>query len=285
MASNIEITRFKGSNGVALVGDVAGPEDGRPILLLHGGGQTRGSWKNGLLGLAGAGYRVHAVDARGHGDSDWSPDGEYALDAMADDLAMVIDEVGGEPVVVGASMGGMTGLVLLGRPDAPPARALVLVDIAPRFNREGTARIERFMNANPEGFASLEEAGAAVAAYNTHRPPPDDLSGLKRNLREVEGRYYWHWDPRLMQKQSFDPGDITARLESAAKAIDIPMLLVRGRQSDVLTDAEVEHFRKLVPDARFSDIAGAGHMIAGDRNDAFNGAILDFLAELDREGA
>ena len=177
-------------------------------------------------------------------------------------------------------MGGSTALALAGEPEAPDLRGLVLVDIAPKVDLEGTRKIVAFMTANPEGFASLEEVAAAISTYNPHRARPKDLSGLRRNLREVDGRFYWHWDPALLGSQRLEPALVESRLCSAALNITVPTLLLRGGSSDVVGDEEVEHFRSLVPGASFVDVAGAGHMIAGDRNDDFNAAILAFLGNL-----
>lgn len=273
--------QFVGAKSVNLVADEAGPEDGAPILLLHGGGQTRKSWKNVVGRLAEEGYLVIAPDARGHGESDWAPDANYSLDALAGDVRAILETLPAKAALVGASLGGVTALSLLGEEDAPDARALVLVDTAPKVDMEGAKKITAFMGANAEGFGSVEEAADAVAAYNPNRPRPKDVSGLRRNLREVDGRLYWHWDPAFMGTKRVQVGVSRPRLESAAKRLTIPTLLVRGALSDLVGDEEVEHFRSLMPRASFVDVAGAGHMVAGDHNDAFSDAILSFLLQVD----
>jgi len=276
--------RFTVRNGLTLLADESGPESGLPVVLLHGGGQTRGSWKNGAASLAEAGYRVVALDTRGHGESSWAPDGDYSIGAMTNDLRQVLAQLPPRPALVGASMGGMTALCLLGEPEPPPVRALVLVDIVPRFNRDGANRILEFMTANSDGFTSVEEAADAVAAYNTHRPRPKDISGLRRNLREQEGRFYWHWDPVFISSQFGDRAKLGQMLEEASGRVNVPAMLVRGALSDLVGEAEVQYFRELMPHAEFADVAGAGHMVAGDRNDAFNDAILSFLQKTDTAG-
>jgi pimeloyl-ACP methyl ester carboxylesterase len=163
------------------------------------------------------------------------------------------------------------------------ASALVLVDVAPRLEEEGIARIAEFMLGNLDGFASLEEVADAVAAYNPHRPRPSDLSGLRKNVRQRDdGRWYWHWDPSFLSGGRTDePRSLRNedRLDDAARALTLPTLLVRGRQSDVLSEAGARHLVTLVPHARYVDVGGAGHMVAGDRNDAFNDAVVDFLRD------
>ena len=283
--NNLQTRRFSLPSGLSLAADVAGPETGLPVVLLHGGGQTRGSWKGGLTRLAARGYRVFAVDARGHGESDWAPDGDYSLDAQVHDLSCLLAQLPPRAALVGASMGGVTALAATAEPDTPQIRALVLVDITPKIALAGAQRISAFMSANPDGFASVDEAADAVSLYNPHRPRPKDVSGLRRNLREVNGRFYWHWDPAFFGRRRLEPGIYLARMEAAARSIRVPTLLVRGNQSEIVGDDEVAHFRSLVPAASFIDVVGAGHMVAGDRNDAFNGAVIGFLEDVDKRRA
>lgn len=277
-----DIVYYEGHGGVRLVGERRGPADAPVVLLLHGGGQTRHAWSGAAERLARAGFCAITLDSRGHGDSDWAPTGDYSIDAMAADLQRVVGQVGGTPMLVGASMGGITAMVAVGEGLLPSASKLVLVDIAPRVEQTGVQRIIKFMGANTDGFATLEEVRDAVAAYNPHRPPPKDLNGLKKNLRQrADGRYFWHWDPRFLNEAARrESGEALTDLErrlSAAKGVLIPTLLVRGAGSDVVSPDGVRELRNLIPHAQTIDIAGAGHMVAGDRNDVFADALLGFL--------
>jgi pimeloyl-ACP methyl ester carboxylesterase len=279
--------RLRG-HGLELAADAYGPDDGPPVLLFPGGGQTRHSWDGTARLLGNKGWRATTVDLRGHGDSDWAPDGDYSLDAFAADVRGVARATGRRPpALVGASLGGISSLIAIAEDDQttdrPVASALVLVDVAPRLEPEGVARIGAFMLGHLDGFASLEDVADAVAAYNPHRPRPSDLAGLRKNVRQHDdGRWYWHWDPRFMTPGRIDePRSIRNedRLERAAHALTLPVLLVRGRHSDVLSEAGARNLQALVPHARFVDVAGAGHMVAGDRNDVFNDAVVGFLEE------
>jgi len=258
---------------VEIVADVAGPPDGAPVILLHGGGQTRGAWGGALAEGARRGFTMISADLRGHGESGWSPGADYSMAAHACDIGAIAAQFAAPPVLVGASLGGMASLCYAAT--GAPLAGLVLVDIAPTVNRAGTEKILAFMHSAPDGFASIDEAADAVAAYLPHRPRPKDTSGLMRNLRLRDGRYHWHWDPRMFQFGR--PPRDTDGLREAARGLTVPTLLVRGKLSDVLSQEGVDDFLELVPHAEFADIAGADHMVAGDKNDAFNAAVFAFL--------
>lgn len=265
------------ADGLKIAGDSWGDPSGPLVLLLHGGGQTRHAWGGTGARLGQAGYYAIAFDARGHGDSDWSPNGDYSQDAMIGDLATVLanTEMHGA-VIVGASMGGATGLAAVGE-NRVDASALILVDIVPSTEAAGVARIQAFMNQRPEGFDSLDEVADAISRYRPERPRPRTLDGLAKNVRiGQDGKYRWHWDPRFMAHQS-DRLIRRQRLAASARRITVPTLLVRGGSSDVVSEAGVQEFLELCQHAEYVNVNAAGHMVAGDRNDAFGEAALDFL--------
>ncbi len=270
--------RWEATDGVLLAGDVWGDPEGPLVLLQHGGGQTRHAWKGAGEALGAAGYHAIAFDARGHGDSGWSPDGLYDQDHMIADLVALIDRLGGKrPVLVGASMGGGVSLGAIGE-DHVDATALVLVDIAPQIEREGAARIMAFMQQRPEGFDTLEEVAEAIASYQPHRKRPRTLDGLAKNLRLAEdGRYHWHWDPAFLSR----PRDLkkrTDRLQACAQRLTLPTLLVRGGLSDVLSEDGAQAFLRSCPHSEYVNVTDAAHMVAGDRNDIFSDAVIEFLS-------
>lgn len=277
---------YQGAHGNALAATVAGPGP-RSALLLHGGGQTRHAWGRTARRLAGAGWHVIALDQRGHGDSAWDKDGRYTFPTFAADAACVARaiaaETGGRPVAIGASLGGIAALHALGEPGEPVFSGLVLVDIVPRMDPGGVDHIQGFMRARAqEGFASIEEAADAVAAYLPHRPRPTSLEGLRKNLRlHPDGRWRWHWDPRFLDGPhpvASDREAVEAALIRAARGLAVPTLLVRGGASELVTPQAVEEFRALCPHAEYANVAEARHMVAGDRNDAFGAAVEEFLA-------
>ena len=279
-ARNLE---FQSADGLTLRANAWGNEQDPPVLLLHGGGQTRHAWAGTGVALAEAGWHAISMDLRGHGDSDWCPDGDYEHMTFGADTAHVARSFDPKPVLVGASLGGLSSLFALGQAHEEghesPASALVLVDIAPRMERAGARRVLAFMNAAPDGFERLEDAAEAIAKYNPHRPRPKDLEGLRKNLRKREdGRYHWHWDPAFINGRT-EPTLINheERLEEAAQNLAIPTLLVRGRMSDLITEEGAQKFLEQVPHAKYVDVSGAGHMVAGDRNDKFTRAVSAFL--------
>ena len=148
--------------------------------------------------------------------------------------------------------------------------------MTPSVDPEGQAKIIGFMKANPDGFATVDDAAAAVATYLPNRTRPSDTSGLQRNLRLRNGRYYWHWDPSFFAIEEGAPHTMYNRYEAAAKQISIPTLLVRGSQSELVKEENVRHFLSVIPSARYIDVQ-AGHMVAGDSNDAFTDAVIDFI--------
>lgn len=276
---NPETIRIPVAPGIEIAADVAGPRGAPTVILGHGGGQTRHSWDKAEQQLAGAGYFAINYDLRGHGDSDWSKDGDYSLESRADDLAAVAGQGSRPFALVGASLGGITAMVAASRGLEPAA--LVLVDIVPKMSQKGVAKITAFMTGNPDGFASLEDAADAIAAYYPDRPRPKDLSGLHKNLRlGADGRYRWHWDPSWMHSPRGDPRFLLDMMDEADWTDRVPTLLVRGMKSDMVDDDGVEDLRRRIPELEIADIRGAGHMVAGDKNDEFNVAVIEFLARV-----
>lgn len=269
------------ADGVVLAGERLAAADPRApaLLFTHGLGQTGAAWRASAGKLAAAGWTTLALDARGHGDSGRNPPGlPYSPELLVEDLRRWAATLDRPPVLVGASMGGLTGMVAqaLYRPFA----ALVLVDITPRWEPEGVARILAFMRAHGDGFDSVEQAIDAIAAYLPHRPRKSAQALSSLLARDGDGRLRWHWDPRLLDDMNADIERRQQALAQAAARIDVPTLLLTGSASDVVSDATIDEFLALVPHATHRRIADARHLIAGDDNDAFAAAVIDFLDTL-----
>jgi pimeloyl-ACP methyl ester carboxylesterase len=252
---------------------------GSPTLVFaHGFGQTRGAWTAAAEVLAAAGCRCVTFDTRGHGESDRLASGDYHMDQFADDLMRIVAAQPEPPILVGASMGGLLGMVIAGEVKPAPFRALVLVDITPRWETAGVERILAFMQAHPDGFASYADAAEQIAAYLPQRKARKSEEQLRPLLREGEdGRLRWHWDPALLAGVAHESERYQPRLLAAAANIDVPVLLLSGERSDVVSRATVDEFLKTVPHAQHVELPKATHMVAGDANDAFTREVERFV--------
>lgn len=321
----IEDLKLPGS-GLEIAATGYGDPADTPIVLLHGGGQTRRSWRTTASRLAELGWYAVAVDLRGHGDSGWSPDGNYHLDQFADDIRAISSALHTPPVLVGSSLGGLSSLAAISK-DPLAAQGLVLVDVSPFVELEGAERVLEFMSAHPDGFASLEEAAMAVSNYRSKPAVPNaDLvpelngsnstsdtsnevaaagsdaearpstpkssrrgEGLRSNLREVNGRFYWHWDPQIIRANNNGQSPLNQLLEGTDLAVGaanltLPTLIIRGEKSDVLSPQGVARFLEVVPHAEFTTARNAGHMVVGDDNSRFDEVLADFLERRIRQG-
>jgi pimeloyl-ACP methyl ester carboxylesterase len=272
------------TDGVPIVVETFGEPVAPPLLFTHGFGQTRHSWGETAKRLAASGWHSLTVDARGHGDSGWRDDGDYDFPEFVEDLALVAREASqppapAAPVLIGASMGGLLGLVAQATHEV--FRALVLVDITPRWESAGVARIIAFMRAHPDGFASLDEAADAIAHYLPHRRERKSPGSLRQMLVPLpNGRLRWHWDPRLLERIANDSERQQEGLLDAARRIRVPTLLISGTRSDVVSETTIAEFLGCVPHARHVRVDHATHMVVGDRNDAFAAAVRDFIEPL-----
>ncbi len=274
-----ESIRLEGAHGAVLAATRA---DGKrsPVLFAHGFGQTRGAWSATAEALNAAGHATLAYDARGHGGSNWNAaDLPYHGDQFTDDLIVVAGELRSPPVLVAASMGGLFGLMAEARWPGLFA-AMVLVDITPRWETGGVERILAFMSAHPDGFASLHAAADSIAAYMPHRPRKSEDS-LRALLRPTaDGRWNWHWDPRLVEELARDSEQHQDVIADAARRVECPLLLISGGRSDLVSPRTVEEFMTLVPHAQHVHLPDATHMVAGDDNNAFTSAVLNYLDAL-----
>lgn len=275
------LTTIAVRDDLRLAVETRGPVDAPSVLFAHGFGQSRHAWARAAEGLATHGWRTITFDARGHGDSGRLTDGRYVLEQFVDDLLAIAHSLAAPPVLVGASMGGLLGLVAAGESRPDPFRALVLVDITPRWESGGVERMLDFMRAHPQGFASLDEAADAVTAYLPQRRRRKDRYELAQLLhRGEDGRLRWHWDPALLDTVAREGERHQQRLLNAARNIDVPVLLVSGGRSDIVSADNVAEFLQAVPHARHVEIPHATHTLAGDDNAAFTAAIEPFLNTL-----
>jgi len=282
MTSSRPVTkRLTTPSGITVEYDLWGKIKRDAILLLHGGGQTRHSWNATAEKITQVDGCAITMDLRGHGDSDWSHGGDYELRDFSEDVAFLIETLEIQPSLVGASLGGLVGIYLEGRYRPGSISALVLVDIVPNINVPGAEKIKDFMLEHSKtGFTSLSEVSDILSEYNPHREKSSDLEGLKKNLRKRGEKWFWHWDPLFISSERGKENPDMRNpelLNELCSNISVPMLLVRGKLSDLVTEVQVSEFLERFPRASFADVSDAGHMVVGDKNDAFANEVIEFL--------
>jgi pimeloyl-ACP methyl ester carboxylesterase len=283
--SHATLSHYTMPDGAKLAMEVfKGRADFPQLLFLHGFGQNRLAFSASAKSLSQQGFSCWNLDGRGHGDSDWCAPAGYELDVFVEDALHVLGLMRAAapgaptPIVVGASMGGLIGLLCAAK--VPGAvGALALIDVTPRWEAAGVDRIFAFMRANPDGFADLAAANDAVLAYQPQREAQDP-NRLRAHLRvSPDGRFRWHWDPQLLPKITEAAQSYTPILERAAAKVRCPVLLLSGGRSDVVSNATIESFMKQVPHATHRQIASATHRVVGDSNQVFTDAMLEFLSQ------
>lgn len=271
--------RVTASDRLQLAGERFGPVDADPVILLHGGGQSRSAWRGAAKRLASSGMSACIMDLRGHGESEWSADRHYAFDDYAADLAATIDCLGGWCAgVVGASLGGHIGLIAAAKyPEK--IGLLMLADVTPWIDETiGDSMREALRQAN-RGFASVEDASDAVTRLRGTPPSKGSTAGLLRHLRRgADGRFYFLWDPAMMDDDKLRGGGEGGIFQRAAGQLPMPVMVMRAEHSTLTSPAQVQAFRHVHADLAETVIPGVGHMVSGDSNDAYAEAILAFIA-------
>jgi pimeloyl-ACP methyl ester carboxylesterase len=252
---------------------------GQPtVLFLHGGSLTAHTWDLVCLALRQR-YHCLAYDLRGHGDTAWSPEADYSLEAHRTDLEAVVEQLGLQRfILVGMSLGGATSLSYAGK-NADRLAGLVLVDIGPDGRAAGRRRIADFVETSPE-LESVEAFVEKAMAFNPLRRPEMLRRSLLHNLRETpRGTWTWKWDPQLRQVRTSEAqAHRRTVLWAAVPNVGCPALVVRGGNSDVLLDEDAEKLAAALPSGSWVRIEGAGHTVQGDQPRALVEALGPFFA-------
>ncbi len=255
-----------------------GAPDAPAVLLLHGGHQSAHSWDLVSLHLAQK-YRVLALDQRGHGDSEWSRDVSYGNYEMSLDAEAFIQAMGlHRPLVMGHSMGGRNAMLMTKR-DPSKLRGLVVVDIGPELSGRGREVILGFVNNNEE-FDNLDHFVANVRKYDPYRSREHIERTVKYNMLErADGKYVSKCDsnPRKLGIVRGVGALENITLEEAG-TFDLPVLIVRGENSNILLPDAAERFRDALPDGTLVTVPNCGHNVHGQNTKGFIAAIEGFLA-------
>ena len=259
-----------------------GNPDGQPIIMLHGFGVS-GHMFDEFADRMQDRYRLLALDQRGHGDSDWSEEGDYSRTAFVEDLEGFRKSLGIEKfVLIGHSMGGLNSVAYT---NAYPhhVRALILVDVGPESAKEGVDNIVRFTRGPDE--LEFEEFVELAHRFNQRRTMENIRERMRHRLKQTDnGKWTWKFDKRFRQPDdglrigNEGNGDSWALF----RGVKVPTLLIRGAESDVLSQEVAERAATEMPRARLIVVAGAGHSVPGDNPDAFTEGVREFLGDLDR---
>lgn len=251
----------------------------RPVVLfLHGGGLTAHTWDLPCL-LLRERYHCLALDLRGHGDSEWSPQMDYGLEAHAGDVEAFVEHLGLDGfTLVGMSLGGLAAIAYAGR-HAARLRALTLVDVGPEMRIEGSRRIADFIAA-PAEFDSVDQAVERALSFNPRRDRGLLRKSLLHNLRRLpNGRLTWKHDRRFgVQVDLEDWARRCRALWDEVPKITCPTLVVRGAQSDIFHDEDAAKLAGALPRGEWVRIEDAGHTVQGDNPKALVAQLHRFFA-------
>lgn len=256
-----------------------GAKSDEPILLLHGIAQQAHSWDLVSLALSDR-YRVVALDARGHGDTQWPPNEDYSVEAHQGDLDVFAEAIGLDKfILIGHSMGGRNGYVFTSR-RPKKVKALVIVDTGPDGKRSGSQRIRRFVSL-PDQLDSFEEFVLRIQEY-TGRPSWMIKGSLNHSIKQLpSGKWTWKYD-KAIRNPDFNPPNWTPEeLWGCLDRIKCPVLVVRGANSDILSNDTFEGMLKAIPGSKGTVIPDAGHLVLGDNTLGFIEGVADFLFGLD----
>jgi esterase len=257
-----------------------GNSDLPPLLFLHGGALTAHTWDLCCLALRDE-FHCLALDQRGHGDSDWSPDVDYSLGAHREDIRRFADAVGLDRfILAGMSLGAINSLAFAIE-HCDRLRALVLIDAGPQVRRPGSSRIRDFVNGVAEE-PTLEGIIERALAFNPRRDPAILRRSLMHNLRQTpEGGWTWKYDRRRFQALDEERHRAERqRLAEFLHQVTCPTLVVRGADSDVFHDEDAERLAKDLPNGRWLKVPNAGHTVQGDNPKDLVAALRRFFDEI-----
>ena len=276
---NEPVDRSVKVNGINLHYLEWGDTDRPAILMLHGISQQAHSWDFISLPLS-VDYRVIALDQRGHGDSDWSPNGNYSTDIYVGDIEGFVGAMGLENFhLMGHSMGGRNSLAWAsGRPGI--LKSLTIVDTGPETQRRGQNRIQQFREL-PDELDTLDEFASRVMEY-TGRNREQTMGALKYSIRQrQDGKWTWKYDKAMRVSGFRAPTWTPEQLWDGWRKIDCPALVVRGARSDIFADETMVRMAEEHPDCTIVTVENAGHLVQGDNPPDFLAAVRGLLSRFE----
>ena len=273
--------KFVNANGMRFHYLEWGDPSGPPLMLLHGFAQTCHSWDFVALSLCDR-YRVIVLDQRGHGDSDWAPDGDYTPETQQKDIAAIVGELGlGQFKLMGLSMGGRNSFTYTAN-NPEQVKALVIVDAGPENQRAGTTNIRSFVTQEDE-LDSVEDFVNRVLKFNPRRSAEQVRGSLLHNLKQLpSGKWTWKYDKILRSPDRRMGGDpeMTKRLWGYIESLQCPTMVVRGENSDVIALGTANEMHERIPNVRLVTVEKAGHLVMGDNPSGFLAAVNGFFSDL-----
>jgi pimeloyl-ACP methyl ester carboxylesterase len=245
--------------------------EGAPeAVLLHGGAQNAHTWDTVALALR---RPLIAVDLPGHGRSSWRADRDYWPVRNAEAVAAAMGKLAPRArAVAGMSLGGLTAIRLAAR-DPGLVRRLVVVDVTPGVTDAKSAPITVFVQ-GPETFGSFDELLERTVRFNPSRSVSSLRRGLIHNAQPLpDGRWAWRYDRLSPPAGRLDFASLWADLA----AVRVPVMLVCGAESGVVSDEDRAEFLRRQPTARLETVIGAGHSVQGDRPVELAMLIEDFV--------
>ncbi len=254
--------QWRTADGLRLEGEAFDAPGPVSALLLHGGGQTRHTWRRAARHLQAMAIPCLTFDQRGHGDSDWAANGDYSLDAFLADALLVLRDWARPVVLIGTSLGGIVNLMVAGS-GQPQVRGLVMVDTAPQLDPAEIDWLVEFLGG--EGERGFESPAAAVAHLRRFFPAlAVSAESIERSLRRgADGRWYRHWDVRVVtgaRNSVALPHE--QRLHEDAARVTVPFALVRAGASHLVSDAAVERLRRCAPHLEVFELPGTHHLFS-----------------------
>jgi esterase len=247
------------------------------LIALHGLRGHGHSWDSFSEPMSGA-YHILALDQRGRGDSDWAPDGQYTSEAYVKDLEGFCEALQLRNfILMGHSMGGRNSMVFTARHPSMVNR-LIIVDIGPEGDPQGTARIKHESVAAQEEYTSFEELLEAQQKGNPLLSPEVLRRRLTYQTKTLpNGKIGWCYDVEIRRQWREDRRPPQEDLWPAIAKIPCPTLIVRGIETDVLPLQVAQRMVQVMPKAQLAHVERAAHMVMEENPGGFLRVVRDFL--------